>query len=268
MPRSYFFARRFRKPRYSHASHRYKRRKTGYSTEFRNFSRQSFHRYPNELSTRVAGARTIPAALGAYPKAIRVCLPFTETAQLTTVAGVGCWYRWRGNSVYDPDLTGGGTQPFGFDQWTNFYNYWVVTGSSFELTAVNTTNGITADQACLKLVLVPTSSTAVSITSTALDNAEEFPDARYRLLSSSAAYGMQENTIRHYMTTAKVEGVSPSTVMSSHFYQGTTSSDPSLSWLWNVGVNNMLENGSTTYTVHVKIRYYVVFSNPKLVTGS
>lgn len=265
MPRSHFYRRSYRFGRRRARRGGFKRRKT---TEWTNFSRQSFHRFPNEVSTRVKGVRTIPASLGAYPSAIRVCLPFTETCQVTTVAGVGAWYQWRGNSLYDPDITGAGSQPYAYDQWSTFYAAWNVTGSSIEVTAANTQSGVTPDQACIKLVVCPISSTMPAITSTVLDTIEEYNYARYRLLSSSAASGMQENTIRHYMSTAQIEGIAPATVLSDHNYQGYTTSNPNAFWRWIVGVNNMNENGSTTYTLHVKIRYYVVFSAPQMGSSS
>lgn len=46
------------------------------------------------------------------------------------------------NGCYDPDQTGGGHQPLGFDQWSQFYNHYVVLGSKItaQLTAGNNNN--------------------------------------------------------------------------------------------------------------------------------
>lgn len=38
-------------------------------------------------------------------------------------------FLWRANSVYDPDKTGTGHQPMGFDQWMALYSHFRVLGS-------------------------------------------------------------------------------------------------------------------------------------------
>lgn len=265
MPRSHFYRRSYGFRRRKSSRGGFKRRKV--YPDKSNFSAYPFRPHPNQTSTKIRGQVSLPPSLGAYPKSVRVCLPFTETATVTTAAGVGCWYRWRANSVFDPDLTGSGTQPYGYDQWSNFYKQWFVSGSSIEVMVVNTGGG-TADSTCIKVVVWPSSSSALAITSAALDTVEEFPDARMRIISSMATAGSSTNTIRHYMPTAKIEGMAPVSIASDHLYWGTQTSDCSNVTLWNVGVNNMLENGSYTYYIHVKIRYYVTFFTPWLTTGS
>lgn len=38
-------------------------------------------------------------------------------------------HQFRANSIYDPDYTGVGHQPYGRDQWVAFYNHYTVLGS-------------------------------------------------------------------------------------------------------------------------------------------
>jgi len=45
--------------------------------------------------------------------------------------------QFRANSVYDPDLTGTGHQPLGFDQWSPFYKHYKVLGAKITATVQN-----------------------------------------------------------------------------------------------------------------------------------
>lgn len=43
------------------------------------------------------------------------------------------------NSLYDPDYTGAGHQPLGFDEWSTLYTYYKVLGAKITVNAVNGT---------------------------------------------------------------------------------------------------------------------------------
>lgn len=51
-------------------------------------------------------------------------------------------YYFRSNSIFDPDYTGTGHQPFGHDQWALLYNHYVVLGAKITVKFTNTANGV------------------------------------------------------------------------------------------------------------------------------
>lgn len=53
-------------------------------------------------------------------------------------AGVLGKHVFSANGMYDPDITGVGTQPLGFDQLATLYNKYTVVGSKIEVTMYNT----------------------------------------------------------------------------------------------------------------------------------
>lgn len=69
----------------------------------------------------------VRAPRSVIPASFRTSLPYGHSAIIaaTTVGfagGIGFLYQFRSNSVNDPDFTGGGHQPRGYDQWSVFYN--------------------------------------------------------------------------------------------------------------------------------------------------
>lgn len=71
----------------------------------------------------------------------RVGFPKTQMIKLRYVSGFTLdinvlplgTYTFRANSLFDPDVTAGGHQPLGFDQWATFYKTYVVVGSKITL---------------------------------------------------------------------------------------------------------------------------------------
>lgn len=51
-----------------------------------------------------------------------VTLTYADTGTLNGGAAIAANYQYNLNSLFDPDRSGTGHQPGGFDQWANFYN--------------------------------------------------------------------------------------------------------------------------------------------------
>lgn len=85
--------------------------------------------------------------LGAMPVSFKTTLRYRD--QLITLnpgaAGIAASHVWSANGLYDPDITGTGHQPAGFDQLMLFYNHYTVTHAKITVTFANqdTTNGQT-----------------------------------------------------------------------------------------------------------------------------
>lgn len=68
----------------------------------------------------------------------RHTLAFADRRQLTEAAlGTGCTYTYSLNGMYDPNITGVGAQPVGFDPLMTMYRRYRVVGARFQLTVVN-----------------------------------------------------------------------------------------------------------------------------------
>lgn len=76
----------------------------------------------------------------------RVFTYYENLALNTQAGGAASVNVYRANSMYDPNLTGTGGQPRGYDQWLGasggdaLYNQYVVTGAKITATFINTDN--------------------------------------------------------------------------------------------------------------------------------
>jgi len=82
------------------------------------------------------------AALG-LPAAKRVQMRYCETINLASTVGAMGTYEWSANDLFDPNITGAGHQPYGFDQWMTFYTKATVMKSSCVVEATTTGTPLT-----------------------------------------------------------------------------------------------------------------------------
>lgn len=71
------------------------------------------------------------------PRKSLVKLRYCTRVPINPAAGVTNSHIFRANSLFDPDSTGVGHQPLGFDQWINFYKEYCVLGSKITVTPIN-----------------------------------------------------------------------------------------------------------------------------------
>jgi hypothetical protein len=73
------------------------------------------------------------------PSRTRVPLTYVDVVDLSSTVGALAHYEYAANGLFDPDITGGGHQPYGFDQWMTFYTKAMVMRANVEVKAVSTT---------------------------------------------------------------------------------------------------------------------------------
>lgn len=78
------------------------------------------------------------------PDRLLVKLPYHDTFQLNAPVGLGTSQVMNLNSIYDPDRSGTGHQPLGYDQWSQFYKKYRVFKVAYDITFTNDAGGGTA----------------------------------------------------------------------------------------------------------------------------
>lgn len=67
--------------------------------------------------------------MGGFPTTKKVLLRYATTVSLNPGAGQIVKQQYCANGLFDPDLSGVGHQPRGYDQWQNAYSHYTVIGS-------------------------------------------------------------------------------------------------------------------------------------------
>jgi hypothetical protein len=124
--------------------------------------------------------------LDPFPPQVKRTLKYASTHTLATDATTGAFgpeQRYSLNSLYDPDVSGGGHQPYGFDQLFALYSKYRVDRVSWKITF--TTPGATADMICGSAI-TPVSSGS-SLATKLIYYVAEWPNTNTAHLSSSGA---------------------------------------------------------------------------------
>lgn len=117
--------------------------------------KKSLGRYAKKFSSRTSGGRMVRHRIRGrgikiskgstktnnvwYPMGKKkvVKLRYSEQVSINPAAGFAGDYVFSANSLFDPNVTGTGHQPYGFDQMSAFFNHYCVIGSKCTITAIN-----------------------------------------------------------------------------------------------------------------------------------
>lgn len=177
-------------------------------------------------------------------------LQWAETYNLTSVGSIASQI-FRGNSLYDPDYTGVGTQPYYFDQLAGLYKKYIVYASKIQVTFVQGTGS--GGGAFCTVYLVP-KPTDVALPTSA-DEETQLPRCKSAQMGPNTG-GDGVIKISHYGKSATIIGrlLSSDDVLSAN-----TTSNPTQQFYWHIGVQSMDETTTPNIYAKVTITYYCKF---------
>lgn len=170
-------------------------------------------------------------------------------------------HSYAGNSPFDPDKTGVGVQPYGWDQWTpTFFQKYRCLGS--QITVYVTTKTASTTMPSGRLIIVPTRYT--SLTNHDPSDLSQMPFARQRMLGLNTSSGCSIK-LTSYASSAKV--------LSKSVAQGDDNiadynADPTALWFWHVYLDSSEWAIEPDIRLNVKIKYYVQLSAPPSINES
>jgi len=178
---------------------------------------------------------------------MRTTLRYSETYQRTGLAVYD--YQFRLNSLFDPNYTGGGHQPKGFDQLAAFYQRYRVYNVRWEVLQWSTNSAMASH-----LVVVPTNS------STSYTDASDAIEATYA--KHTITYMYQPKKLAGVVGLAALNGKTHVAYASDDTTQALVSTNPSE--VLNLHVFSEALDGSTTLVLYqtVTLLYDVEFSDP------
>lgn len=218
---------------------------------YRRYGRRRMRRGRNKATMSMVRA---PATV---PDRLFVKLKYSSTTARAPASTVDLWC-FRGNSCYDPDYTGAGHQPYGYDQWcaaTTFYDKYRVHSSKVVVKFINF--GTDPMYSSIYPTLDPSAPAGI-------DEVEEVPYSHVKHIGVKGA-GNSIAFMRSHMFTKKMFGLK--TIVPEDSYAADYQHDPANVWYWSL----YTQSGSITnltYTFAIKITYFVEFWNRNQIAQS
>lgn len=196
-----------------------------------------------------AGTCIVRAPSG-MPDRLRVKLRYSQYISLVDlVGGVVVQNVFQGNSCYDPDTTGTGHQPYCYDQWSNLFRKYMVSGAQIKVSF----NALTTNT---KSVWVAIQAKTTSAPTTTVSAANERAYIRDAVLQPSG--GKSQKNLSMYQSTKRMLGIPKLTTASPEF-SALINASPGSGWWVDVMAGSV--DTLTTFAVdcNVEIKYYVTF---------
>ena len=185
---------------------------------------RSKSRAPKKTRTNTVSTY-VPRAPNTMPRKILVTLNYATSYLPTAILFDKIF---QANSCYDPDFSGSGHQPMGFDQWMALYSRYRVHASTIRVTTINKSTTVSTLPDC---VVYPTTQTTAS---TGTEEAAEMVDNKES--TSGVATGPAEDTVYRRATTCGVIGVD--SINNSSEFSGSAIANPTTPWYWRVVHDN------------------------------
>jgi hypothetical protein len=172
---------------------------------------------------------------------------------------------FRANSLYDPDLTGAGHQPNGFDQLMVAYNHFTVTRSRINVRVLQVGSGggsIEPGAICL----------GWSDTGTFMASQADYPACiEKRNVYTTGFYGSSTTSgnsfiLRGSLDIAKLLKKTPKQLVEMANLRGDNSTNPAEGYFFEIGLFSFSSNPGAI-TVICDIEYDAVFTEPRVNSG-
>lgn len=227
---------------------------------------------------RIAGSAGImrsPNSIG-FPQRMFHTFTYSGANQklIQTVNDVPVYQQFRGNSMYDPDSSGLGSQPRWYDTYLGAnggsqpYRTCTVLGSKITVTIFQdpTLTGTSGSVAGV-VFISPTAGGATTAPSS-LKEVQERAFVRWRNVGN--ANSSKPLVLKHFAKTkALFQGVNP--LMAPDDFQHPYNNNPASQWFWNVGIVNVIEGtGINLFScwITTRIKYYCMMSTLNDVSDS
>lgn len=191
----------------------------------------------------------------------RAKLIYHENVAITSVAAaesVGT-HVFSANGCYDPNITGVGHQPRGFDQVMALYDHYTVIGASIQVRFLNNSTG-TRPYCC---IAVRDGTVAALTTRDLFEYSNRVISARpvYRLSTADESGVGASSMLSSKVDIAKFLGRKD--VMDDPELKGTVASNPVEQVNFHVSVSDPVTTAAANVQCQVLITYDVIFHEPK-----
>lgn len=187
----------------------------------------------------------------------RKLLQYYTTSTITSGASSAGTYVFSANGCFDPDITGSGGQPMGFDQMNVFFNHYTVLRSRIRVVFMTNSTNLRVTAA----LSTSGSSTAVTSIETLVENG----DLTFQVLEYAGAFGGTA-TLKRAVDVGRFQGI-PLTINDPDM-RGDSASNPAEQVYYHLSVWNSASATVVTCDFQALIEYDVIFHEPRKGTLS
>lgn len=204
-------------------------------------------------------------ALTGFPSSKMVKLRYTQEFSLNPGVANKSSQVFRANDMYDPDSSGVGHQPVGFDQWIGVvYDHFTVVGSKISVTAVpSTVNNVTPGY--WGIVLSDNGLVVSGATSVTSLLESKFTGKRTNIYG--LVNGPKHPTLTKSFSAKKFFGVKTGLVGDT-LYRGGNTISPAEQAYFEVYAASVNGNDPGTWNFIATIDYIAVLTEPKALPSS
>lgn len=196
--------------------------------------------------------------LGGYPDKMRIRLCYTTFHSKSNVSVTGTDQVFSANGCFDPDITGAGSQPANFDDWSAVYLRYRVYGSSIDVIFQTPGSATGTGMMLVSLAARHTSTARVTITDQLDATAQPFSKDMV-INGGTASTSTASLRLSMSSTTSAFLGYKTVAIDTDDTLQAQTSANPSHQWYWHI-MCSMCDQASTgTLWYRTRIVYDVEF---------
>lgn len=201
-----------------------------------------------------------------FPKSKMVRLRYAEEIPLNATAAGVDYYTFSANGMYDPNITGTGHQPIGFDQNMLFFDHYCVVASRCRARFVPTTVSNSVPS-YFDVLLTDDAATPASFTSVS-----HFLESNFSKGPSMKQMGTERNYVGWNPWVTKWFSAKKffrkSKVVDDDQLQGSVASNPVEQAFFQICSASVGGVDSAAVTVLVVIDYWAILKEPKLISQS
>jgi len=207
-------------------------------------------------------------SIGGFPKQSTVRLVYVDEVLITpsVLGGISSYFDFSANGCFDPNISGTGHQPIGFDQWMGVYNHYCVNWSKIKVRAAytNTTNPTPPDYC--GVACSPTTAQFSGQTLTRCVETTRQLDGMHGLINNlNYPNSPDRGVLTAFYSKKKMFGDKG---LSDADLRGTSSSNPSEDAIFSVWAVGMAGTAAAAFNAIVEIEYDVTFYENKLMPQS
>lgn len=187
---------------------------------------------------------------------------YADVATISLVSSALGNYNFNLNSVWDPNRTGSGHQPYGRDTFATIYNRYRVLGCYYNVSLVPSSAALAT-----QLLAIPANE-EVSGTVTSASAGREQPRCRY-ILQAPVGAGAPIKNLKGYVDIASLMGLTKTQYRSNENTQAQVGASPTELAILNLFAGTFTEDIITTSIyVSVEMTYVVEWFDPLILSQS